>query len=151
MKNIDRENLNVFGIGNSGRGDDGLGWKFLDLLGKRQIPVTTHYRYQLQIEDAELISRFPKIVFIDSSKKDLPEGYSWKRVLPELNGSFTTHLLKPEYILYLCKDLYLKEPAGFILGIQGYHWELGDTISPKASVNLLKALSFFEDIIYDKR
>jgi len=147
MKDFDPDNLILLGIGNSGREDDGLGWKFLDMVSVRFQHITLQYRYQLQIEDAELITQYATVVFVDSSKKELPLGYSWECVIPKSDLSFTTHFLQPESVLNFCKDLYSKEPDAYILGIQGYRWELGVGCSPKALENLSKAMRFFEDLL----
>jgi Ni,Fe-hydrogenase maturation factor len=46
----------IVGIGNASRGDDGLGWKFLDLLKERGFDDwELIYRYQLNVEDADLV------------------------------------------------------------------------------------------------
>ena len=49
----DRKTL-LIGIGNSGRSDDALGWKFVDEFVEYGHLFDLEYRYQLQIEDAEL-------------------------------------------------------------------------------------------------
>jgi Ni,Fe-hydrogenase maturation factor len=61
----------LIGIGNSGRADDGLGWAFLDEVEKT-LPKNydLEYRYQLQVEDAELISHYNTVFFIDAHKKN---------------------------------------------------------------------------------
>ena len=47
------EPLLIIGIGNSSRGDDGLGWAFLDTISQMQpLPGQLEYRYQLVVEDA---------------------------------------------------------------------------------------------------
>jgi Ni,Fe-hydrogenase maturation factor len=66
MKKLDR--TIILGIGNNGRQDDGLGWLFLDSLKDLESKLTLEYRYQLQIEDAELISNYKTVIFVDASK-----------------------------------------------------------------------------------
>jgi Ni,Fe-hydrogenase maturation factor len=65
----------VLGIGNTGRQDDGLGWLFLDRLKEAGFEGAMEYRYQLQVEDAELISRYSQVIFVDASKTDLSNGF----------------------------------------------------------------------------
>ena len=61
MKNLDK--IIIIGVGNSGRQDDGLGWAFLDEI-KRKFPgIKIEYKYQLQIEDADLISSYDTVFF----------------------------------------------------------------------------------------
>ena len=53
----------LLAIGNCGREDDGLGWKFADYFQDMNIDtVAIEYRYQLQVEDAELISDYATVI-----------------------------------------------------------------------------------------
>ncbi len=73
--NVEKKHI-IFGIGNCGRQDDGIGWAFLDLLNKNEFKRTSfEYKYQLQIEDAEQISNYDTVIFVDASKNDLINGY----------------------------------------------------------------------------
>ena len=40
----------LLGIGNNGRSDDALGWKFVEEFTSRQELFDVEYRYQLQVE-----------------------------------------------------------------------------------------------------
>jgi len=65
----------LFGIGNSGRSDDGLGWSFLDRIKQEtDFAGQFEYRYQLQVEDAALVRDAERVIFIDSYKGELPGG-----------------------------------------------------------------------------
>jgi hydrogenase maturation protease len=134
----------VLGIGNTGRQDDGLGWLFLDHLKSMGINnYDLEYRYQLQIEDAELISHYQNVLFVDASKEKMEEEFYIKICLPSEKYSFSTHELMPETILFLAKTLYNAEPDTKILGIKGYQWNLKNGICKKAEENLKKATDFF--------
>lgn len=141
MKKSDK--IIVLGIGNSGRQDDGLGWLFLDYLKSQNSGMELEYRYQLQIEDAELISNYNTVIFVDATKEDIIEGLYLKPCLPSEEYSFSTHALAPETILFLSNKLYSHKPKAFIFAIQGYEWELKIGITPKANKNLSKAKKFF--------
>ena len=134
----------LFGIGNCGRADDGLGWAFLDAVQK--IPGfcgRAEYRYQLQVEAALLASTAKNVVFIDSSRSPLPTGFEIRTCRPAKDFEFTTHVLPPRAILHYCQDLYAKTPPATIVGIQGYCWELQTGLSDQAAINLARALAFF--------
>ena len=148
MKNISKTLL--FGIGNCGREDDGLGWAFIDRI-KPKLPNNCdyEYRYQLQIEDAELIGEFDNVVFIDASRKELENGYSWDTCQGSNTHSFSTHALLPETILYLSEHLYQHSPRAFVLGIQGHKWELKNGLTKKAKENLQKAYTYFTEQLSD--
>lgn len=137
-------NTLILGIGNSGRQDDGLGWKFIDFLKEKTLNGTQlDYRYQLQIEDAELISHFDRVVFVDATKEPTSEGFYLRpcsrKVLDEMNS----HSLHPETVTSLCSSIYGKEPESLILGIEGKEWELEMGLSPEAERNLERAKRYF--------
>jgi hydrogenase maturation protease len=141
-------NILIIGIGNSGRSDDGLGWAFLDALqGKFSGEFDLEYRYQLQIEDAELISRYDIVYFVDAHLEQFPEGYKLESCLQENSGSFSTHQLDPGTVLFLCKSIYKRLPETYTLGISGNRFELNIGLSSKAELNLSNALNYFENNI----
>lgn len=135
----------LIGIGNSSRRDDGLGWAFLDRIKKILPPgVELIYKYQLNIEDAEVISKTDSVIFIDAFSGELENGFSYENCMPIDSFEFTTHALSPGVIVSLCKNLYDIEPDAYVLKIQGSEWELKDGLSPLAKKNLEKSMAFFE-------
>jgi len=144
MKKEGKHKIIVFGIGNTGRQDDGLGWLFLDFLETLNMDIDLEYRYQLQIEDAELISNYETVIFVDATKEATEEGFYFKTCKPSEIYSFSTHALKPETILYLTNTLYHHNPKASILGIQGYQWELEIGMSRKAKINMNQAKDYFK-------
>jgi hydrogenase maturation protease len=133
------------GIGNTGRQDDGLGWLFLDFLKTQKNSYVLEYRYQLQIEDAELISNYDEVIFVDATKEETNDGFFLKPCQASDKYSFSTHALAPETILYLTNKLYDHNPNSSIFGIQGYEWELKIGLSKRANENLDKAKNYFID------
>lgn len=138
----------LFGIGNCGRADDGLGWAFLDKM-KSELPENYdyEYRYQLQIEDANLASQYDIVIFIDAHKHFFENGFNWEQCFSKATKSFTTHELDPTTVLYLTESIYGKKPNAFILGINGEKYSLDMGLSDVAEQNLLKAISFFKEEI----
>lgn len=141
---INEQKVILFGIGNCGRKDDGLGWAFLDQI-KDLLPdnYDIEYRYQLQVEDAELATNYEKVIFIDAHKQLFKEGYIWETCNPKATESFTTHELDPQSVLYLTDTIYSKQPESQILGISGEDFRLEMGLSDLATTNLNKALDFF--------
>lgn len=132
--------LLCLGIGNSGRGDDGLGWAFLDRLENWPgFKGQCHYRYQLQVEDAELLAHSAAVLFIDASRDILPDGFEVFPCSAVAQFSFSTHELSPEFVLFLAADLYRKTPLAYVLAIAGEDWELGHGLSQVGSKHLEKA------------
>ncbi|MGB5362538.1 MAG: hydrogenase maturation protease [Aureibaculum sp.] len=144
MKNLDKRII-VLGIGNTGRQDDGLGWLFLDFLKSQKNSYVLEYRYQLQIEDAELISNYDEVIFVDATKEETNDGFFLKPCQASDKYSFSTHALAPETILYLTNKLYDHHPRSYIFGIQGYEWELKIGLSKRANENLDNAKNYFID------
>lgn len=127
----------VFAIGNSGRQDDGLGWALGERLqADTRFPGTVAFRYQLQVEDAELLAGYQRILFVDASKEELPEGIAWSRAEPAGQVAFSTHALSPGTVLQLAKELYGASPAAWILAMAGKEWELEIGLSPSARKHL---------------
>ena len=44
--------------------------------------------------------------------------------------------------MYVCKDIYKKHPATYLLHIKGYEWQMKEELTPQASQNLDKAYNF---------
>ncbi|MCE2611700.1 hydrogenase maturation protease [Flavobacteriaceae bacterium D16] len=147
MREFDNKIL-IIGIGNSGRADDGLGWAFVDEV-KDRLPESFdfEYRYQLQIEDAELIGHYARVYFVDADIASYEEGFRLSSCKPNAVHGFTTHELEPGTVAYLAEDLYNNKPEAFILGITGYNFELELGLSEGAKANLLGALKFFDEKI----
>lgn len=144
MKKSDNHTI-VIGIGNNGRQDDGLGWAFLDFLHEENTGFDLEYRYQLQIEDAECISQYDRVIFVDATKERTKDGFYFKTCRPLEKYNFSTHALTPETILYLSKRLYGHQFEASIMAIEGYDWELRMGLSKKGTLNLKKAKLFFKD------
>ncbi|MFO7674259.1 MAG: hydrogenase maturation protease [Lutibacter sp.] len=137
-------NTLIIGIGNNTRQDDGLGWKFLELLENNGFTVDNLvYKYQLMVEDAELISEFDAVIFVDACKSELENGFDFERIYPAEEVSFSTHSVPPNQILNLCETLYAKKPKAYLMKIQGYQWNIEIGLSKKAKTNLNNAFTYF--------
>jgi hydrogenase maturation protease len=142
MKKLD--NTLVIGIGNNTRQDDGLGWSFLNILEKEGFK-SDHLlcKYQLMVEDAELISAYKTVIFVDANKTALENGFSIERIYPAEKVSFSTHAVPPNQILNLCETIYNKKPKAFVIKLQGYKWDIEIGLTNLAKVNLKNAVSNF--------
>ncbi|NPA43913.1 MAG: hydrogenase maturation protease [Chlorobi bacterium] len=148
MKNLNTKNTMIFGIGNSARQDDGLAWAFLDELSKQnKFKGKLHYRYQLNIEDAETVSNAEQVIFVDAFAGKQTESCVFEEC--KLNGeiTYTTHALEPEAIMALCKNVYNVNPKAYVLKIKGKAWELGEELSSEAKKNLNEAINLVSEFI----
>jgi len=137
----------VFGIGNPGRQDDGLGPAFISRLEKAKIPeIYLEADYQLQVEDSLLFSEHQLVVVVDAIKSGR-KPFVFKKINPAGEASFTTHDLSPEALLYLTQVLYEKSPEAWLLGIRGHRFSLREKLSPKAQENFEEAYKFLVKVL----
>lgn len=134
--------LLIIGIGNSGRSDDGLGWLMLDYIKKNFFEIDLLYRYQLQIEDAEILSHYSTVIFVDATKEATENGFFFRSCHPNMGLGLTSHMLEPETVLWLENKLYKTEPTTFVLGIEGEKWGLSLEPSKSGLHNLNMACDF---------
>lgn len=139
--------LLLLAIGNDGRQDDGLGWAFGQALeANKAFRGDIVYRYQLQIEDALLISDYPAVLFVDACREELPQGFELIPLQPLANFGVTTHQLAPATVLGLAKQLYEAMPQAYLLKIMGVKWELERGLSESGHKHLRKAIEGFRDV-----
>ena len=142
---MDSEKIIIYGFGNPGRQDDGLGPALISRLEEENIQnIKTESNYQLNIEDALLISEFSTVIFIDASV-NCKEPFSYYEIEDVEEFTFTTHSISPGSVLALCKKLFGKYVKSFILEIRGYEWSLAEGLSPMAQENFEKAYDFLRN------
>lgn len=137
----------VIGYGNPGRLDDGLGPEFAERLLELDLPdVTIESNYQLNIEDAELISRFDIVVFADASV-DATEPFEFKPLGKQAPMvGFSSHSITAGSLLGLAEDIFDATPSAYTLAIRGYDFdEFGEHLSVQAQANLDATVSFFSE------
>jgi len=144
-------NILIYGYGNPGREDDGLGIAFAEKLeswaNENSIKnISFDSNYQLNIEDAEKVSQYDLVIFADASTEDIPD-FCISLLDGTKNVSFTTHAASPGYVVYLCQDLFQKDPKAYLLHLKGYQWEFKEGLTTEAESNLEKALAFFIPIL----
>jgi hydrogenase maturation protease len=141
---LDNPTSLIYGIGNDGRQDDGLGWAFIDRL--EQIRPRPHAclrrTYQLGLEDADLISRYSRVLFVDATKDPAVESFSLSRPQPNLDFSFTSHAISVPSILATTQQCFDHVPDAYVLAIRGYQWELQQGLTSSAQQNLSHSLEF---------
>ena len=112
----------IYGIGNVGRQDDGLGWAFVDWLQAEGLcsNAEMHKNYQLLLEDAELISNKDRVLFIDATKNASVESFTLGRAAPRMDFSFTSHAISIPAIMATCQQCFERLPVVHVLAIRGY-------------------------------
>ena len=140
----------IYGFGNPGRQDDGLGPMFVERLESWAAEkgldfLSFETAYQLNIEDALLVSRFDLVIFADADKEGGP--FRFEVLQPAVSTSFSTHAMAPEAVLALCGQLYPHVPEARMMAIGGCAWEMSTALSEGASANLESALEFIKGFL----
>jgi len=141
----------LLGIGNNGRSDDALGWKFVEEFTSQQELFDVEYRYQLQVEDALQITEYDTVIFVDASHTQYTNGYSFYECTPNRKDTFTTHSLEPETVLWLANDLFNQLPKAYVMAISGMEWELHQGLTEAAQLNFERAIEHFKNWISENK
>ncbi|MFC2138506.1 hydrogenase maturation protease [Bacteroidota bacterium] len=136
----------IYGYGNPGRQDDGLGILLAEMVEEWKTQngfdnIETDSNYQLNIEDAANIADKDIVIFADASQEDITD-IDFTIVKPSTEVNFTMHTCSPSFVLHLCKDIYDITPQTYLLHIKGYEWELEEGLTINAKKNLEKAFRF---------
>jgi hydrogenase maturation protease len=144
LEDFDDPSVLIYGIGNVGRQDDGLGWAFIDWLEAESVcsKAETQRHYQLHLEDADLISRKRRVLFIDATKDASVESFSLEPAEPRLDFSFTSHAISIPSIMATCQQCFQRLPEVYVLAIRGYEWELKMGLTQRARGNLVDATAY---------
>ena len=142
----------VYGYGNPGRGDDGLGPALvtaLEVLGGDGLDCESDY--QLAIEDAASLAKYDVVVFVDADKTG-PAPFWFDRVQPSRELSFSSHSASPGQVVGLAREMFGARVKAYTLGIRGYRFdELSESLSEQARRNLALALAFVERAVREQK
>ena len=142
----------IIGYGNVLRRDDGLGIYVIEALQNRlKDPdyafITAH---QLQPEMIEQIVKVDNVIFVDADN-GLPAGNISQFVISnasDFENRVTTlsgtHLISPEWLLYMGEKFYGHRPMAVIFSMSGADFSLGEGFSPIVNARL----SEFVALIY---
>lgn len=144
----------VYGYGNPGRQDDGLGPALVEKIQawikENGIEgIETDSNYQLNIEDAHEISEKDIVIFADASIEDIDDFILTKVSPSDSQIEFTMHAVSCAFVLDLCQKIYNSYPETYLLHIKGHEWDFKEGFSKEAQENLEKAFCFLKDHILD--
>ncbi len=142
----------IYGYGNPARQDDALGVMLAEMIeewlkNEGIAGAETDSNYQLNIEDAERISHFERVIFADASKEEHIENFEVTSVEPSARVEFTMHAVSPAFIMHLCQSIYGRTPEAWLVHIRGYEWELSEGLTQRASINLEASLQAVQSMI----
>jgi len=141
----------IYGFGNPGRGDDGIGIELARAIEERagDIPglnIRVESDCQLNVEDALAVSEADVVVFCDAAEEGW-EPFDFNEVFPSMDIAFTTHSMAPASLLALCEELYGKRPKAYLLAIRGYEWEIKEGLSERAARTLASSIGFLRGFL----
>jgi hydrogenase maturation protease len=134
----------IYGIGNVGRQDDGLGWAFVDWLEAQGRCANSEVQrnYQLLLEDAELISTKRRVLFVDATKDSTVASFTLERAAPRMDFTFTSHAISVPVVMATAQQCFNRLPTVHVLAIRGFEFELEMGLTPAARRNLDDATAF---------
>ena len=144
LDEFDNDSCLIYGIGNVGRQDDGLGWAFVDWLQAEDRCSNAEMLkgYQLLLEDAELISNKERVLFIDATKDVAVASFTLERAAPKMDFSFTSHAISVPAIMATCQQCFARLPVVHVLAFRGFEFELEMGLTHAAQQNLDDATAY---------
>ncbi|MCP9270949.1 hydrogenase maturation protease [Mycolicibacterium arenosum] len=138
LDEFDDESCLIYGIGNVGRQDDGLGWAFVDWLEAQGLCANAelHRGYQLLLEDADVISTRQRVLFVDATKDEAVTAFTLERAVPKMDVSFTSHAISIPAVMAICLRCFDRLPEVYVLAVRGFEFELATGLTPAAQRNL---------------
>ena len=145
----------VYGYGNPGRQDDGLGPALVEQLeawaqAEKIAGVAFDSNYQLNAEDALAVAESGQVVFVDAAQEG-PAPFEFRPLAPQKEISFSTHAMSAESVLALADELYGARPPAWLLAIRGEAWEPNAALSAAALAHLAAAREFLQARLRNER
>lgn len=130
----------VYGYGNPGRQDDGLGVLLAEKIDawakEHNYPnITTDSNYQLNIEDAYELNKYDEVIFADASMEEI-DTFVIEKIEAHMDVNFSMHSVSPQFVLGVCQQMYDTTPESYLLHIKGFEWEFMKKLTPEAQNNL---------------
>lgn len=144
LADFDDDSCLIYGIGNIGRQDDGLGWAFVDWVETHGYCLSAQLQrsYQLLIEDADLISTKDRVLFVDATKDEGVTSFDLHCPSPKMDFTFTSHALSIPAIMATCQQCFGCLPQVHVLAIRGFEFELELGLTRDAQRNLDTATAY---------
>jgi hydrogenase maturation protease len=120
----------VIGYGNTLRGDDGVGPRVAEAVGRLGLPgVQTLACPLLTPELADPISRAEKVIFVDAAV-DAPATVQWRKLQPNETSQIMAHAADPRTMLALARDVFGRVPPAWWLTIPAVDLGFREAFSP---------------------
>ncbi len=140
----------ILGYGNCSRRDDGVGWFVVERLQQAQLPdvelLTSH---QLEVDQAEVISHFDYVIFVDAAVPQSPKPIAETVIQPKFQSHAVAHFLTPSDLASLSDTLYGRVPRALLFSIRGTDFGFGTGLSAATEGWALEAVSRIERLVAD--
>jgi hydrogenase maturation protease len=138
----------VLGYGNQSRTDDGVGWFVVERLqewglGNAEL-LTSH---QLEVDHAELITRFDVVVFVDAAIPETTSPITRTVVKPHYQSHAVAHYLTPGDLLELALMLFGRVPHAILFSIRGTDFNFGTELSEATETAALEVVRQIQQLI----
>lgn len=151
--------LLVIGYGNTLRGDDGVGPRVAEAIGKLNLPgVRTLVCQQLSPEHAEPVSRAHTVVFVDAETvqgSGIPnpqpatlnrELIRWRKLKPGESSQLMAHAADPRTLLALARDVFGHAPQAWWLTIPAVKLDFSEELTPEARSGFAEAVNKIQEL-----
>jgi len=136
--------LLVIGYGNTLRGDDAVGPRVAETVGKLRLPgVRTLICPMLTPELAEPISHFANVIFVDAAI-DGQNRVQWRKLEPKATSQLMAHAADPRTMLALARDVFDRTPEAWWLTIPAADLGFIEGLSPRVSDHLEEAVQMIQ-------
>ena len=130
----------VIGYGNTLRGDDGVGPRVAEAVGKLNLPgVQTLICPLLTPELADPISRAAEVIFVDAAV-DAPKEVQWRKLEPNETSQLMAHAADPRTMLALARDVFGHVPEAWWLTIPAVDLGFSEEFSPTVQRGFAEAV-----------
>jgi hydrogenase maturation protease len=92
--------------------------------------VTLETAHQLEVELAETVTHYDRVIFVDAAIPDAPTPIQRSVVTPTFQSHAVAHYLTPPDVLSLSETLYGHVPEAVLFSIRGYDFNFGMMLSP---------------------
>jgi Ni,Fe-hydrogenase maturation factor len=125
------EPIRIIAWGNVGRRDDGSALVLADRLAERYAESPEVVVQQYHQLGPELVD--------DLHCREEGADVTVERLVPATVGGLDTHHCAPDVLLGLTAAMRLNVPESWLVGIRGYDWEFGDTLTEPTRRAMLDA------------
>ncbi len=130
----------IIGYGNTLRGDDGVGPRVAEAIGKLNLPDVHTLIYPLLTPElADPVSRAARVIFVDAAV-DAPKKVQWRELQPNESSQLMAHAADPRTLLALARDVFGHVPPAWWLTIPAEKMEFTEELTPAAQRGMDEAI-----------